>query len=143
MKNHPWFWLQHLKFKLHKFWLVRYIYNPWLPNVLTWYHLHISEFESNTFHDLDTCSFFHFFLWVLHLLQFGQMCIWGYLYALEKPKICIKLNFFETACESLHMLVSRWFFFCGQVWSTYFKLVYSTICRNSFQPKYVMNSEWR
>lgn len=33
--------------------------------------------------------------------------------------------------------------FCGQIWSSYFKLVYSTIWRNSFQPKHLINSELR
>lgn len=75
-------------------------------------------------------------------IVWADLCIWGYWHTSEKPKIfCIEMNFFETTCESLHMFVGSWV-----LWPNlkhYFKLVHATIWRNGFQPKHLINSEWR
>lgn len=75
-------------------------------------------------------------------IVWADLCIWSYWHASEKPKIfCIEMNFFETTCESLHMFVGSWV-----LWPNlkhYFKLVHAAIWRNGFQPKHLINSEWR
>lgn len=138
MKNHRchWFWVYHLKFKLKKIWFVRYIYNWRLPNILYLHHifLNLNQIYSmiyNGYIFIIAPSFTSAIVWT--------DVYWGYLHASEKPKIfCIKLKFFETACHYICLWAA---IFCGQICITHFKLMYSTIWRNSFQPKHLINSE--
>lgn len=135
------FWLQHVKLKLKKFWLVRYIFIIQGYQICCLGIIHISDFEPNTFHDLEWMHFH--FPSEFHICYSLGRCVFQVIYMHQKSQRSSSLRW-----NSLRLFVSHYIClwaagFCGQIWSTYFKLVHATIWRNGFQPKHLINSESR
>lgn len=111
---------------------------------MPWHCLHISEFEPNIFQDwhLDTFSFFYFSSKFCICHSLGR-CVFEVICMLQKSQRPSALNWVSLRLPVSHYICLWAAVFCGQIWSSYFKLVYSTIWRNSFQPKHLINSELR
>lgn len=118
-----------------------YIYNPEPPNVLPWHHLHFWIWIKYIFHDL---YWMHLnFSSEFHICYSLGRHVFEVIYMLQKSQRSSSLIW-----NSLRLLVSHYMYlwaagFCGQIWSTHFKLVHATIWRNGFQPKHLINSELR
>lgn len=97
----------------------------------------------NQIHSMTYTVYIFIFPLSLNICYSVGRCVLEVLYVLQKSQRSSALNW-----NSLRLLVSHYIclwaaVLCGQIWSIDFKLVYSTIWRNGFQPKHLINSESR